>query len=257
MKKAPKKIQKTVKAYDSRAFLHSGDARALRILSEYMEPEQRLRRLNINNGVIFFGSARTQPGAREGYYEAAADLAERVARWTLRQHERAQRYYIVTGGGPGIMRAAHEGAARADRALNVGLNISLPFEQHLNPCVERNHAFEFHYFFMRKFWFLNLARAAVIFPGGFGTMDELFELMTLTQTGKSAPMPVILYGRAFWQRTVDFKALASGGLISPQDLELFRVVNSVDEACAVLGKGLAGSPEALDDATRSTPKPRR
>ncbi|HWU69407.1 MAG TPA: LOG family protein [Stenotrophobium sp.] len=253
MRKTQSKLQKTRKAYDNSSFLHSDTARGLRILSEYLEPEQRLRRLNINNGVIFFGSARTVPGGRPDYYAAAANLAERIAQWTLRSHAPRDRYYIVTGGGPGIMQAAHEGAARVNRALNIGLNISLPFEQHLNPCVKPNHAFEFHYFFMRKFWFLNLARAAVIFPGGFGTMDELFELLTLTQTGKSSAMPILLYGRAYWERTVNFKSLAQAGLISREDRKLFRIVNSVDEACAALGSGLcgdAGAVSAVKSATR-------
>lgn len=250
MKITQTKSQKTKKAYDNSTFLHSETARGLRILSEYLEPEQRLHRLNINKGVIFFGSARTKPGGRPDYYAAAANVAERIAQWTLRNHLPRDRYYIVTGGGPGIMQAAHEGAARVNRALNIGLNISLPFEQHLNPCVKPNHAFEFHYFFMRKFWFLNLAHAAVIFPGGFGTMDELFELLTLTQTGKSAPMPILLYGRSYWERTINFKSLAQAKLISREDLKLFKIVNSVEEACAELGRGLCGNADAIKSVTR-------
>lgn len=233
-------MKKPVKAYKNSKFLMSEEARSLRILCEYLEPASRFKRKGVHNAVIFFGSARTQPKSKKGrdYYALAADLAERLAAWTSREHKRGERYFICTGGGPGIMEAAHEGAARVDRSLNIGLNISLPFEQHVNPHVKLDHAFEFHYFFMRKFWFLNLARGAVIFPGGFGTLDELFELLTLTQTGKSAPMPIILFGRAFWEKTVDFAGLARQGLIGKEDLKLFRVCDSVEEAFAFLKTGL-------------------
>ena len=236
-------MKKLIKAYRNGAFLTGDDARSIRILCEYLEPATRFQRKGIHKTVIFFGSARLPPKPKRGpnYYAQAADLAERLAGWTQREHARAERYYICTGGGGGIMQAVHEGAARIDRSLNIGLNISLPFEQNLNPHVERDHAFEFHYFFMRKFWFLNLARAAVIFPGGFGTLDELFELLTLTQTGKSSRMPIVLYGRKFWQDTVDFPGLARRGLISRGDLKLFRICDSVDEAFKVLSSGLRGS----------------
>lgn len=239
-------IKKIVKAYDNKSFLHSHGARPLRILSEYMEPDQRLRQLGIHRAVIFFGSARTQPGGEPDYYAAAAGLAEKMARWTMQEHSAGDRYYICTGGGPGIMQAAHVGAARVDSALNIGLNISLPFEQHINPCVQAERAFEFHYFFTRKFWFINVAAAAVIFPGGFGTMDELFELLTLTQTGKSSRMPILLFGREFWNKAVNFKLLAKAGLISPEDLDLFTVVNSVDEAYRILTRGLGTSNAGRD-----------
>ncbi len=221
-----------VKAYKNEDFLMSEEARSVRILCEYLEPARRFKQLGIRNAVIFFGSARTRakPQLGRDFYAEAADLAERVARWTTESHRDGEHYYICTGGGPGIMEAAHEGAARVDRRLNIGLGISLPFEQHGNPHVELSQALEFHYFFMRKFWFLNLARAAVIFPGGFGTMDELFELLTLTQTGKSAPMPIVLYGREFWDGLFDFRKLADMGLISEADLDLFRICDSIDES---------------------------
>lgn len=236
--------KKLVKAYRNSAFLTGEDARSIRILCEYLEPQTRMRRKRIEKAVIFFGSARTQPKPRRGvdYYAHAAALAEKLADWTMHAHARNQRYYICTGGGGGIMQAVHEGASRVNRHLNIGLNISLPFEQNLNPHVERDHAFEFHYFFMRKFWFLNLARAAVIFPGGFGTMDELFELLTLTQTGKVTHMPVILYGRKFWEQTVDFRGLARMGLISKSDLKLFRICDSVEDAFNALKDGLENLP---------------
>jgi uncharacterized protein (TIGR00730 family) len=242
------KPNKTVKAYDNKKFLHSTGARSLRILSEYMEPDQRLQQLGVSRAVIFFGSARTSRGGKPDYYAAAADLAEKMARWTLQEHAESERCYICTGGGPGIMQAAHEGAARVDASLNIGLNISLPFEQHINPCVESERAFEFHYFFTRKFWFINLAAGAVIFPGGFGTMDELFELLTLTQTGKSARMPILLYGREFWTKVINFKLLAQRSLISPEDLDLFTVVNSVNEAFSKLTREVGASSSVVDQA---------
>lgn len=228
------------KAYNNIEFLNGEHARTIRILCEYMEPAERFERLGIRNAVIFFGSARLKPNPPRGrdWYALAAELGEKMARWTVGAHEPAQRYRICTGGGPGIMEAAHEGAARVDRSLNIGLNISLPFEQHVNPHLEVKNALEFHYFFMRKFWFLNLARGAVIFPGGFGTMDELFELLTLTQTGKSAPMPIVLFGRSFWEQAVNLPLLAAEGLISPEDLSLFRICDEVDEALAYLTAGL-------------------
>jgi uncharacterized protein (TIGR00730 family) len=223
---------KLVKAYKNPEFLLSEEARTVRILCEYLDPSRRFKKLGVRNAVIFFGSARLKRDTRldPNYFALAADLAERVARWTVAEHELAERYYVCTGGGPGIMEAAHEGAARVDSALNVGLNISLPFEQFVNPHVSVERALEFHYFFMRKFWFLNLARGAVIFPGGFGTFDELFELLTLTQTGKSSPMPIVLFGGEFWKKVVDFERLAQMGLIAEADLHLFRVCDTVEAA---------------------------
>jgi hypothetical protein len=172
------------------------------------------------------------------YYARAAELAEALAQWTVKRHPVNDRYHMVSGGGPGIMRAVHEGAARVDRRLNVGLNISLPHEQNVNPYVLPAQAFEFHYFFMRKFWFMNLAQAVVAFPGGFGTMDELFEVLTLTQTGKIVPRPTLLFGRAFWRKTVDFRGLAAAGLIDATDTQGFKITDSVAEAVDYLTRGL-------------------
>lgn len=229
-----------VKAYKNEDFLMSEAARPVRILCEYLEPARRFEQLGVRNTVIFFGSARLKPLTRLGadYYAAAADLAERLARWTWDHHAAGHRYHIVSGGGPGIMEAAHAGAARVDRSLNIGLNISLPFEQHINPYLDDARAVEFHYFFLRKFWFLNLARGAVIFPGGFGTLDELFELLTLTQTGKSAAMPILLYGGEFWRRLVDWDFLLERALISAEDLQHFHIVDTVDQAFEHLRNGL-------------------
>nr|WP_206370413.1 LOG family protein [Solimonas marina] len=223
----------------------SEEARAVRILCEYVEPDHRFRRTGVRNTVAFFGSARLQPGigtdGHDWYAEAAA-LAERLADWTRERHPVAERFYVCTGGGPGIMEAAHCGGARVDPALNVGLNISLPFEQHLNPYVEDERAYQFHYFFMRKFWLVKLARGAIFFPGGFGTLDELFELLTLTQTGKVVNIPILLYGREFWEGLVDFERLAARGLISPEDTGLFRFVDDVDGAFAILSRELQPHP---------------
>lgn len=227
---------KLPKSYLNPDFLMSPEARTVRMLSEYLDPERRFRELGIRRGVILFGSARLPKDSPS--YRDAADLAERLAAWTVQQHAVPDRYYIVTGGGPGIMQAAHEGAARVDASLNVGLNISLPHEEQPNPFVDDRRSVVFHYFFMRKFWFLNLARAAVIFPGGFGTMDELFELLTLTQTGKSSPMPIVLYDRAFWQETINFESFARRGLISRRDLDLFTYADTPQEAMDAVIPGL-------------------
>lgn len=227
---------KSPKAYENQEFLKGSEARTVRILCEYMEPEQRFRQLEIRRAVIVFGSARLRPDSPS--YRDAADFGERIARWTTETHTAPDRYYLCTGGGPGIMEATHEGAARVDAALNVGLNISLPFEERPNPHLDPRRAVNFHYFFMRKFWFLNLARAAAIFPGGFGTLDELFELLTLTQTGKSSPMPIVLYDRAFWNETVNFESLARRGLIRREDLALFSYADTPEEAALQVIAGL-------------------
>ncbi|SEQ18380.1 hypothetical protein SAMN04488038_104210 [Solimonas aquatica] len=236
---------RAVKAYKNNEFLMSEEARSVRILCEYLEPERRFRLNGVRNTLPFFGSARLKPGVgadgRDWYMEAAR-LAERVAQWTLDTHSAEDRFYICTGGGPGVMEAAHTGGARVDAKLNIGLNISLPFEQHLNPYVETRQAYQFHYFFMRKFWLVRLARGAVFFPGGFGTLDELFELLTLTQTGKVERIPIVLYGRAFWEGLVNFALLKERGLISPEDVELFHLCDSVDEAFALLQAGLQPLP---------------
>ena len=229
---------KLPKSYLNPEFLMSPEARTVRMLCEYLDPERRFREMDVNQGVILFGSARL-PKASPAYRDAA-DLAEGLARWTTQNHALTDRYYIVTGGGPGIMQAAHEGAARVDASLNLGLNISLPHEEQANPFVDERRSVVFHYFFMRKFWFLNLARAAVIFPGGFGTMDELFELLTLTQTGKSAPMPIVLYDSEFWNDTINFEAFAKRGLISREDLKLFSYADTPEQALKLVIDGLGG-----------------
>lgn len=235
-----------LKAYKNNEFLMSEEARGVRILCEYLEPVRRFDKTGIRNTVAFFGSARLRPGpdadGRDWYMETAR-LAERLAEWTLAQHAQPEdRFYVCTGGGPGVMEAAHAGAARIDSQLNIGLNISLPFEQHLNPYVEVSRAFQFHYFFMRKFWLVKLARGAVFFPGGFGTLDELFELLTLSQTGKVGRIPIVLYGTEFWSGLINFKRLAERGLISPEDVDMFHFCDDVDAAFERLTAELTAHP---------------
>ncbi|MCH7485457.1 MAG: TIGR00730 family Rossman fold protein [Proteobacteria bacterium] len=243
-----------VKAYRNRAFIDRADARPLRILAEYLEPHARFEDLNISDTIVFFGSARILPrdeatraleearagggdvGAAERrlalsrYYEDARELARRLTRWSKGLEDTRRRFVVCTGGGPGIMEAANRGASEA-KGINIGLNISLPEEQHGNPYITRELAFEFHYFFMRKFWFTYLAKALVIFPGGFGTMDEFFELMTLVQTRKlKKKMPIVVYGTGYWDDVLDFDAMVRHGVIDKGDLDLIQRVDSVDDA---------------------------
>jgi hypothetical protein len=247
------------RAYENLDFLHSPDARALRILSEYIEPRSRFKHYQIEDTIIFFGSARTLPRdqaekalaevtAKGGdparpelrsaeynmrmsaYYEATRELAGRLTTWSKGLEGTDRRFVVCSGGGPGIMEAANRGASEA-KGINVGLNISLPFEQEENPHVSRELIFEFHYFFMRKFWFAYLAKAVVVMPGGFGTLDELFELLTLIQTQKIRKhMPLVLFGSSYWSEIVNFEALADHGMIDRADLDLLFRTDSVDEA---------------------------
>jgi hypothetical protein len=239
--KEPAAVPKNpVKAYKNQDFLMSAQARTVRMLCEYLEPLTRLRRHNVEHAIIFWGSARLRPNPANGpdYCALASDLAEKLAAWTLREHAPETRYHFCCGGGPGIMEASSKGVARVDRHLNVAFNISLPFEQSVNDYVTPDLAFEFHYFFMRKFWFLKLAAAMVVFPGGFGTFDELFEMLTLVQTGRAQPMPFVLFGREFWNEAVNFEALARRGLISRADFEQIRFADTVDEAFVQLSRNL-------------------
>lgn len=242
------------KAYRNERFLSSADARELRILSEYMEPRARFRDLNVSDVIVFFGSARMlakdeaerrlQEAQASGgdvtraerdlemsaYYESARALANRLTTWSKDLEDSRRRFLICTGGGPGIMEAANRGASEAG-GINIGFNISLPHEQTDNPYITRELNFEFHYFFMRKFWFIYLAKALVVFPGGFGTLDELFESLTLIQTRKlRKPLPIVLFGKAFWNDVLDLDALVRHGTISPEDLDLFFATDSLDEA---------------------------
>lgn len=233
-----------VKAYRNLEFLSSREARTLRILSEYLEPEARFERYNVDDTIVFFGSARAKAEDEvrpqlAAAYRSADELAHRLTLWSKGLSNTRRRFLICTGGGPGIMEAANRGASRA-RGLSVGLGISLPMEQGVNEFVSREVAFEFHYFFMRKFWFVNRARALVVFPGGFGTCDELFEVLTLVQTGKtSRPRPIVLFGRSFWETVINWQALVDWGVIDPGDLDLMKVCDTVDEAFDFLTHELA------------------
>jgi uncharacterized protein (TIGR00730 family) len=243
-----------VKAYRNIDFLKSSDARGLRILAEYMEPESRFNQYRIDDTIVFFGSARirsreeaeamlAEAKAGKGdvaeaelklemsrYYEDTRDLAGRLTEWSKALPDKDRRFVVCSGGGPGIMEAANRGASEA-KGLNVGLTISLPFEEGDNPHISRELNFVFHYFFMRKFWFAYLAKAVVVMPGGFGTLDELFELLTLVQTGKIRKhMPIVLYGSHYWSEVINVKALERYGTISPGDLDLMFRTDSVDEA---------------------------
>jgi len=250
------------KAYFNQQFLESREARGLRILAEYVEPLSRFRRHNVQDTIVFMGSARF--ASREtataalaeaeksgkgierarralelsAYYEAARDLAHRLTEWSKSLSNGGRRFLVCTGGGPGIMEAANRGASEA-KGLNVGLTISIPQEEFDNPFVSRDLHFHFHYFFMRKFWFVYLAKAVVLFPGGFGTLDELFEILTLVQTRKMRKrIPLVLFGSKFWDDIVDFDALVRYGTISPEDVQLFHRTDSVDEAYDLITSGL-------------------
>src|SRR5882762_5868375 len=248
-----KRKRAQTKAYQDPDFLNSRDARALRILSEYLEPKSRFDRHKVDDTIVFMGSARiksrgdAEEMARKAkggkdkeraetalrmsvYYEAARELASRLTRWSKALDQKERRFVVCTGGGPGIMEAANRGAAEA-KGLNVGLTISIPVEEFDNKYVTRELAFHFHYFFMRKFWFAYLAKAVIVFPGGYGTLDELFELLTLVQTRKMRkPLPMVLFGTEYWRQVIDFDALVRHGTIDARDVELVHRTDSVDDA---------------------------
>jgi uncharacterized protein (TIGR00730 family) len=250
-------------AYENEPFLKSPDGRIIRILSEYIEPLARFRREQIQDTVVFFGSARfhSLSAAQENlsnlhdspeelwpralaavemarYYEDARRLAFLLTEWSLNIPARRHRFVVTTGGGPGIMEAANRGALDAG-GKTIGLNINLPFEQSANPYITPSLNFQFHYFFMRKFWFAYLAKALVIFPGGFGTLDELFEILTLAQTEKLAKkILVVIYGSEYWKRLINFQAMIDSGVISAEDVDLIRMVDTPEEGFEVLKEGL-------------------
>ncbi len=230
-------------AYLDEEFLASDGARPVRILAEYLRPLEVFRREGIHDTIVFFGSARIQPEGPLGrYYEDARTLARLVTTWSKGLPTGSHRYVVCSGGGPGIMEAANRGASEA-AGLTVGLNIGLPFEQRPNPYITRELSFEFRYFFMRKLWFAYLARALVVFPGGFGTLDELMEVLTLQQTGKlDRRTHVMLYGSEYWKEIVDFDALARHGMISAEDLGLFTYADDPDSALRLLQSWLASEP---------------
>src|SRR5712691_7846389 len=254
-------------AYLNREFLESEEARPLRILAEYLEPLRRFRAQNIQDTVVFFGSARIHSReyaerALEGllrrfadrkdagvdvnvtrgrkavewsrYYEDSRQLARRLTEWALSLHSPHHRFVVCSGGGPGIMEAANRGAREAG-GKTIGLNIKLPFEQGPNPYITPGLHFEFHYFFMRKFWFAYLAKSLVIFPGGFGTLDEMFEILTLMQTTKLAKqIQIILYGTDYWDQILNLEPLADWGAIGDKDIDLLTRADTPEAAFELL-----------------------
>jgi uncharacterized protein (TIGR00730 family) len=226
-------------AYKDDAFLESEDARPLRILAEYLEPLHAFEREKVSDTIVFFGSARLAADGPLGkYYADARELARLVTRWSLSEPASCARYVVCSGGGGGIMEAANRGAADAG-GRSVGLNIGLPLEQRPNAYVTPELTFEFHYFFMRKLWFAHLARALIVFPGGFGTLDEMTELLTLAQTGKLARrIPVVLYGKSYWNEIIDFDALVRYGMIAAEDLALFTYADDPASALEYLQRAV-------------------
>jgi uncharacterized protein (TIGR00730 family) len=232
-------------AYREEAFLQSPESRPLRILSEYLWPLSHFQEEKIKDTVVFFGSARieeTGPLAR--YYQEARQLARMVTEWgqslsrSPNGSEPYHRFVVCSGGGPGIMEAANRGASEVG-GKTIGLNIGLPFEQRPNPYITPELSFEFHYFFMRKFWFAYLAKALVVFPGGFGTLDELSEILTLAQTKKlESKIVIVLYGAEFWNEILNFPALVKYGVIAESDLDLFRFADTPEAALQILKDGL-------------------
>jgi uncharacterized protein (TIGR00730 family) len=222
-------------AYEDEAFLESDAARPLRIVAEYLGPLERFRQAQIHDTIVFFGSARLAPDGPLGrFYQEARELAHLVTTWSKSLSSHAHRYVVCSGGGGGIMEAANRGASEAG-GRTIGLNICLPHEQRPNPYITRELAFEFHYFFMRKLWFAHLARALIVFPGGFGTLDEMMEILTLAQTGKiPRRIPVLLYGPDYWREIINFDALVRHGTISREDLELFAYADSPQAALELL-----------------------
>lgn len=257
-----KKVKEPVKAYNNLEFLNSQDARTIRILSEFYEPQSRFEKHNIIDTIVFFGSARLlskrdakknltelkkqknqytksfktklkkaeQLLAMSKYYEDAVELSKRLTDWSMNLPVDEKRFIVCSGGGPGIMEAANKGAKKAG-GHSIGLNISIPTEQFANPYIDPEFVFEFHYFFMRKFWFVYLAKALVVFPGGFGTLDEMMEVLTLSQTDKiKKEMKIVIYDTDYWKQIINFDALIEHGMISASDMKLFDFCNTVDEA---------------------------
>lgn len=255
--------RKLEKAYENDHFLNSSDARTIRIISEYLEPKQRLHREKVRDTIVFFGSARSIPvqeaqnlldelasknGSKKDtleirkaktklkmarYYEDARELARRLTEWSFTL-DHGSRFIICSGGGPGMMEAANRGAIEAG-GKSIGFNISIPMEQGSNSYITPELNFDFHYFFMRKFWFVYLSKALVIFPGGFGTLDEMFEVLTLVQTQKlQKEIGVVIYGREYWESIINFQKFVEWGTIDEEDLNLIQIADSVDEAFTML-----------------------
>jgi uncharacterized protein (TIGR00730 family) len=302
---APPPLDRAPLAYENIAFLNSAEGRLIRIVAEYVEPLARFRKEQIQDTVVFFGSARFQcreeadhalelldntgstrpapsseqpasiPEIVEGkasnlqrkravaavemarYYEDARRLSQLLTHWAKSIPSRRHRFVVTSGGGPGIMEAANRGAHEAG-GKTIGLNIRLPFEQSPNPFITPSLNFEFHYFFMRKLWFAYLAKALVVFPGGFGTLDEMFEILTLTQTQKLAKkITVVVYGSDYWKKIFNLTALVDTGAISPKDLELFQYADTPEQAFEILRQGLTDNYLGPESAAAKQREPAR
>jgi hypothetical protein len=300
---APPPLERAPLAYENSGFLNSADGRLIRIVSEFLEPLARFRREQIQDTVVFFGSARfrgreeadhalellentgsTRPAPSEEqpakapeiaagkatelqrkravaavemarYYEDARRLAQLLTQWAKTIPSRKHRFVVTSGGGPGIMEAANRGAYEAG-GKTIGMNILLPFEQRPNPYITPSLNFEFHYFFMRKLWFAYLSKALVVFPGGFGTLDEMFEILTLTQTHKlTKKVTVLIYGPEYWKKVFNLEALVDTGAISPKDIELFQYADSPEQAFELLKKGLTEHHLAAEAAMAAAAQP--
>ncbi|HCV42050.1 MAG TPA: TIGR00730 family Rossman fold protein [Bacteroidetes bacterium] len=267
-----KRIQKPVKAYKNLEFLSSPDGRIIRMLAEFLEPKQRFRNHGVRDTIVFFGSARIRPKlealkelrsllkqvrsvskpsaslrekVREAeallemskYYDDTVELARLLTQWSKKLRQ-PNRFVVCSGGGPGIMEAANKGAFLAN-GKSIGMNISLPFEQFANRYITKGLSFEFHYFFLRKFWFAYLAKALIVFPGGFGTLDELMEILTLLQTKKiRKKMTVVIYGSDYWNKVINWEQMVARGVVSKGDLRLIRYCDSPKEAFEYLKRSL-------------------
>ncbi len=302
---APPPLASAPLAYENSGFLNSADGRVIRIASEYLEPLARFRREQIQDTVVFFGSARfrgreeadhalellentgsTRPAPSEEqpakpveiaagrasalqlkravaavemarYYEDARRLAQLLTRWAKTIPSHKHRFVVTSGGGPGIMEAANRGAFEAG-GKTIGMNIRLPFEQAPNPYITPALNFEFHYFFMRKLWFAYLSKALVVFPGGFGTLDEMFEILTLAQTQKMAKkITVLIYGQEYWKKVFNLEVLVDTGAISPKDIELFQYADSPEQAFELLKKGLTENHLAAEAVNAHGAPPRK
>jgi uncharacterized protein (TIGR00730 family) len=266
-------------AYQDPAFMESLSARPLRILAEYFDPLTRLRKAGVADTIVMFGSARILPRDRalsrvkelrresrgrktaewrakisaaravvdmSRYYEEARELSRRITEWSLTLGNHPKRFVICSGGGPGIMEAANRGAAEAGGS-SVGLSIQLPHEQRPNPYISPELNFCFHYFFMRKLWFAQMAKALIVFPGGFGTMDELWEMLTLLQTNKlSSHHLILIYGRKYWDKVLNWRHMVRTGTISEREYSLLQFADTVDEAFARVRNDMEKHHLALD-----------
>jgi len=260
-----KEGRKPYKAYRNADFLNSVDARAIRVQCEFTEPSVRFKKYGVNHTVVFFGSARIKDPAiaeenlkkiekelqhlekptpeqveqlefaktckrTSPYYGKARELACKLTKWSLSIEDPAERFHIITGGGPGIMEAANRGTADGG-GRPIGMNITLPDELDLNPYCDREVSFFFHYFFVRKYWLFYLSKALVVFPGGFGTLDELFEILTLLKTKKTTKyVPIVLFGSDFWNTLFNFKGFLDWGVVTQAELDMFKIIDDVDEA---------------------------